>query len=177
MYTAGYFPAENPQYTIVVIIRNKPHAARCYGADVSGPVWKEIADRLYTLHVRESATKQYASLTANDSTPFTYAGAEQDVAYLNNHLQLYKNNTTSVQYAEWLQVQNQQSGVTASLLKYNEATVPNLIGLGLKDATYLCENLGMQVQVRSKGKVKEQSIAAGATIQKGTTITLIPVLS
>jgi len=170
---AGYFPAENPQYTIVVIIRNKPHAARFYGADVAGPVWKEIADRLYTLHVRESATKQYASLTANDSTPFTYAGAEQDVAYLNKHLQLYKSNTTSVQYAEWLQVQKQQGSVAASLVKYNEATVPNLIGLGLKDATYLCESLGMQVQVRGKGKVKTQSITAGATLQKGSTITLI----
>ena len=47
----GYFPADNPQYTCVVVIKNKPHAALFYGASVAGPVFKEIADRLVTLNV------------------------------------------------------------------------------------------------------------------------------
>ena len=46
---AGFFPAENPQYTIVVVIVNKPFAKLFYGASVAGPVFKEIADRLYTM--------------------------------------------------------------------------------------------------------------------------------
>ncbi len=46
----GYFPADNPQYTCIVVIKNKPHAALIYGASVAGPVFKEIADRLVTLN-------------------------------------------------------------------------------------------------------------------------------
>ena len=49
---AGYFPADNPQYTIVVIIKNKPHAANFYGGSVAGPVFKEISDRLYSTYIQ-----------------------------------------------------------------------------------------------------------------------------
>ncbi len=45
---AGYFPADDPQYTIIVAIKNKPHAADFYGAAVAGPVFKEIADQIYS---------------------------------------------------------------------------------------------------------------------------------
>ena len=44
----GYFPAEEPQYSCVVII-NKPHVAKgYYGADVSGPVFRRIAQKIFT---------------------------------------------------------------------------------------------------------------------------------
>jgi cell division protein FtsI (penicillin-binding protein 3) len=40
--------------------------------------------------------------------------------------------------------------------------MPVLAGMGLKDAVYLCETLGLKVNVRGKGKVTNQSIAAGS---------------
>jgi len=44
----GYFPADEPQYSCVVII-NKPHVAKgYYGADVSGPVFRRIAQKIFT---------------------------------------------------------------------------------------------------------------------------------
>ena len=51
---AGYFPADNPQYTIIVVIKNKPHAANFYGASVAGPVFKEISDQIYSLKVSQN---------------------------------------------------------------------------------------------------------------------------
>ncbi|MGL1250138.1 penicillin-binding transpeptidase domain-containing protein, partial [Vibrio parahaemolyticus] len=51
---AGYFPADNPQYTCLVVIKNKPHAVKRHGADVAGPVFKEIAERLYTTSVHHN---------------------------------------------------------------------------------------------------------------------------
>jgi cell division protein FtsI (penicillin-binding protein 3) len=51
---AGYFPADNPQYTVIVVIKNKPHAAVFYGAAVAGPVFKEIADQIYNLKVSKN---------------------------------------------------------------------------------------------------------------------------
>lgn len=44
----GYFPAENPKYSCMVVI-HKPHVQKgFYGADVSGPVFKDIAQKIYT---------------------------------------------------------------------------------------------------------------------------------
>jgi cell division protein FtsI (penicillin-binding protein 3) len=60
---AGFFPAENPQYTIVVVIKNKPHAAVFYGGSVAGPVFKDISDRLYTTYVRQANFQYSASKT------------------------------------------------------------------------------------------------------------------
>ena len=45
---AGYFPAENPKYTSIVIIHKPNNKIGIYGADVSGPVFKRIAQKIYT---------------------------------------------------------------------------------------------------------------------------------
>ena len=45
---AGYFPADEPKYSCIVVI-HKPSIKRgYYGADVTGPVFKRIAQKIYT---------------------------------------------------------------------------------------------------------------------------------
>jgi cell division protein FtsI (penicillin-binding protein 3) len=39
--------------------------------------------------------------------------------------------------------------------------------MGLKDVVYLCENMGLKVNVKGKGKVAAQSIIAGQAVAKG----------
>jgi cell division protein FtsI (penicillin-binding protein 3) len=50
--------------------------------------------------------------------------------------------------------------------------MPNVKGMGLKDALYLLESMGLKVSVNGRGKVKAQSIAAGAILAKGLTVVL-----
>ncbi len=50
--------------------------------------------------------------------------------------------------------------------------MPDVTGMGLKDAVYMLESSGLQVQVVGKGKVHGQSIPAGTIIAKGQNITL-----
>ena len=50
--------------------------------------------------------------------------------------------------------------------------MPSLGGMGLKDAVYLSENLGLKVVTRGRGKVASQSIMAGQTIKKGQIINI-----
>lgn len=45
---SGYFPAENPQYSCIVVIHEPDKSMGYYGADVSGPVFKKIAQKIYT---------------------------------------------------------------------------------------------------------------------------------
>jgi cell division protein FtsI (penicillin-binding protein 3) len=48
--------------------------------------------------------------------------------------------------------------------------MPDIKGMGLKDAIYLLENMGLKVQTKGKGKVMVQSILAGTTLAKGMTV-------
>lgn len=50
--------------------------------------------------------------------------------------------------------------------------VPNVIGMGAKDAVYLLESKGLRVQLYGIGKVRSQSIAGGSRLVKGQTVTL-----
>ena len=44
---AGYFPAEDPKYSCIVVIHEPDKSVGYYGADVSGPVFKSIARKIY----------------------------------------------------------------------------------------------------------------------------------
>ncbi len=50
--------------------------------------------------------------------------------------------------------------------------MPNVKGMGLKDALYLLENMGVKVSVKGKGKVANQSVGAGSAVSKGMTVVL-----
>ena len=45
---AGFFPAENPKYSCIVVIHDPKKEKGYYGATVAGPVFKEIAQKIYT---------------------------------------------------------------------------------------------------------------------------------
>ncbi len=49
----------------------------------------------------------------------------------------------------------------------NSGLMPDIRGMGLKDAIYLLENMGLKVQCKGKGKVMTQSIQAGTSLVKG----------
>jgi cell division protein FtsI (penicillin-binding protein 3) len=51
--------------------------------------------------------------------------------------------------------------------------MPNVLGMGLKDAVYLLENKGLSLAFQGKGKVMAQSIVAGTNFSKGQKITLL----
>ena len=50
--------------------------------------------------------------------------------------------------------------------------MPNVRGMGLKDALYVLESMGLKVSVAGKGKVIGQSIAPGTILAKGLTVML-----
>ena len=71
----GYFPADQPQYTCIVVIRTKPHAVLHYGGQVAAPVFREIATKLYAMYVEKKDAPNYA--TKKDSSAYFYAGYTQ----------------------------------------------------------------------------------------------------
>lgn len=164
---AGFFPAENPQYTIVVVIRNKAHAAHFYGGEVAGPVFREVADRIFSANIQRSMN---ASQVA-DSALFSFRGTAVSLKRINGLIKIKgRDSSRGKELAEVY-----TTGGYKTVVKDIDAapnTMPGLGGYGLKDALEVCEERKLRVTIAGKGKVASQSIAAGSKIKPGQNIHL-----
>ncbi|MEP7256475.1 MAG: penicillin-binding protein 2, partial [Ferruginibacter sp.] len=79
----GYFPANQPKYTMAVVIQNSKESKMVYGADVSGTVFKEISDRIYSSYL---STKQYVIINKADSFQYNYFGLKNELNSIFNSL-------------------------------------------------------------------------------------------
>jgi cell division protein FtsI (penicillin-binding protein 3) len=171
---AGYFPADNPKYSCIVVIKNKPFAKKFYGATVAGPVFKELADKLMS----EEGPLTGGYLTADaaqpalkrDSAQFYYAGATRDMKQVMETLGV--NYADSAGKSRWgrLYAVNYQSVLNKNTV--SGQSVPDVKGMGLKDALYLLESMNMRVTARGTGKVKTQSMEPGTALAGHQTIIL-----
>jgi cell division protein FtsI (penicillin-binding protein 3) len=165
---AGYFPADNPQYTCIVVIRTKPRAASHYGGTLAAPVFREIATKLYAMYVEKKDPSLYAA--TKDSANYFYAGYSNDIKSVFKAMKMsYRD---SVAQGTWANVYaaNYQPVLKAATIR--QQVMPNVRGMGLKDAIYLLENMGLKVAVRGRGKVTMQSVAPGTALAKGITVVL-----
>lgn len=165
---AGYFPADNPQYTCVVIIKNKPHAYPFYGASVAGPVFKEIADRLYATYIHNKSGV-IPTIALKDSQAFNYAISKTSLQTIAKQIDL-RYQDSSIHNDNWTQMQGTGNKLKLVQKQFSDSTMPNISGLKLQDAIWLCEQKGLHVRCNGKGKVIRQSIVEGAIIVKGQTI-------
>jgi cell division protein FtsI (penicillin-binding protein 3) len=170
----GYFPADKPLYTCIVII-NSPSNGIYYGGLVAGPVFKEIAEKVYStsLDFLEPINNKHILLT---KAPSSVKSQNNEMIIVSKALKLStKTNATEDDYVS----RNANDSTTISLQsnniksQLNKGIVPNLNGLSAKDALYLLENSGFHVKIFGMGSVKKQSIEAGQRFNKGDKITLI----
>jgi cell division protein FtsI (penicillin-binding protein 3) len=164
----GYFPAEKPKYTCIVLIRTKPHAASHYGGTLAAPVFKEIATKLYAMYVEKKDASGYAA--TKDSSSFFYAGFAPDIRNVYNTLKIaYRD---SVAQNNWASVYGKNDQPVVKAANIRKQVMPNVRGMGLKDAIYLLESMGLKVTVRGRGKIAMQSVAPGTSLAKGITVIL-----
>ena len=166
---AGYFPADDPQFTCVVVVKNKAHAALFYGASVAGPVFKEIADKLMILNVPQPDSLKYAMMQPKDSSNYSYAGFYTDIRSILSTTHIAYKDSAKTMLSKLYNDQLQP--VLANMFAGNKY-MPALDGLGLRDALYICEDAGLVVKVSGTGKVTNQSISVGSPIEKGQLIKL-----
>lgn len=160
----GYFPADKPLYSIAVVINN-PKVAY-YGSVVAAPVFKEIADNIY------ASQSEMIMQTSNTSGPkifSIYSGMQEDITQICNTLNMPVQNISA---GQWVMPVLNDSLITIKDLEINEDKIPSVVGMGLRDALYILESRGVQVQCTGYGKVKSQSIKPGTLINKDQTILL-----
>jgi len=82
---AGYFPLDRPKYSCIVVIKNKPFAAKYYGAQIAGPVFRTIADKLYTID--KDLYKYYKHPAVVDTSKQSATGKTTDFRLIAKQLQ------------------------------------------------------------------------------------------
>jgi cell division protein FtsI (penicillin-binding protein 3) len=149
------------------VIRNKPHAPVYYGAKIAGPVFKEIADKLFAQHadqgIRQIALKK-------DSSNYQYAGATEDIKEVMEKLKMKYRDSAKADEWSRLAMANDQSVLSKRTVSNN--IMPDMRGMGLKDALFLLENRKLKVAFHGRGKITSQSIEPGTYVSSHQTVML-----
>ncbi len=168
----GYFPADNPEYSCIVVVYS-PSADGYYGNVTAGPIFREIADKVYASSIQiEPAINADAEQHHNEPSVKTgnCADTYRTLEDLSLPFDKLSNN------ADWVQSTWAKSEVHLLPCDYRkmlkEGLMPDLHGIDLQDAVYLLENFRLKVNVRGSGAVTEQSIQPGTKFQKGQTVYL-----
>lgn len=166
----GYFPAEDPKYSCIVVI-NAPKGADIYGSSVAGPVFRQISDYVYAYELGLNEDVELPVAKIENDIPGTTAGRKKDIANVLDELDIL--NGFAFTKSEWVEAKPDEDGLELSNREVQKGLVPNVRGMGATDAVYLLENNGLRVSVRGRGKVKSQSVRAGTKIQRGQSIVLV----
>jgi cell division protein FtsI (penicillin-binding protein 3) len=164
---AGYFPAENPLYSCIVVV-NAPSNGVYYGNLVAGSVFKEISDKVYaTRFFRDYRPDNKEKI--KPSAPEAGNGYRADINEVLNNLKVRYKKTAD---DDW--VATRESGDTIRLagVKLQNGLVPDVRGMSLRDAIYLLENSGLRVRFSGKGRVLRQSPEHGARYNEGSVVSL-----
>lgn len=162
----GYFPAEKPMYSCMVVV-NSPTSDVYYGNLVAGPVFREIARKVYatSLDLQEEMNLGKESLA---EIPYSKNGQREDLQRVLGMLNIPARGTDG----PWVNTLKTDEYIQLDRLNIQDNLVPNVKEMGLKDAVYLLENAGLKVIVKGRGKVIGQSLPPGKNIVRGESIIL-----
>lgn len=163
----GYFPADDPKYSCIVVIVN-PKKGKYYGGAVAAPVFRELSDRLYA--IRPDILVPLPRDTGLARLPFAHGGNTTDLNAAFASLGMDAKTTSAS--SPWARPVSDGGKVILIPHAISKGAMPDVTGMGLKDALYLLEQQGLKVLVNGKGTVVRQSIAPGYTIHKGLPVVI-----
>lgn len=164
----GYFPADNPRYSCIVVVYN-PRGGLYYASQVAVPVFKDLADKIYASEL---------DLQKNDlpwkeiSLPSSKVGLGSDLNLITNALGLNYPELANNE-EKWINFYQKDSTIAFVQKTTNEGLIPDVKGMNIRDAVFLLEQLGLKVSFLGKGKVVTQSVLPNTKAVKGSGIYLI----
>ena len=161
----GYFPAHEPKYSAIVLIKN-PRGWHQYGSNVAAPVFKEIADNIYSrdINLHLAMEKKYVE---PGIFPVIRAGNQEELTMLCNELGI-SNHSSSEE--DWVRTSIKGNSINWRKNTIGQGIVPDVQGMTFRDALYLLEQSGLTVIYEGKGRVVNQSLTAGRKVSKGDRI-------
>ncbi len=162
----GYFPADNPKYSCIVVVNN-PSTGQYYASTVVVPVFKDIADKIYAsdLSMQVHAEKDTIFIAPNSKV-----GANKSIVEIYNYLG-YEIKNPELQ-ASYIAGYATNDSIKLYKRKLTHNKMPNLKNMTAQDAIFLIEELGLTAKINGFGKVINQSIPKNTRINSGDIVTI-----
>jgi cell division protein FtsI (penicillin-binding protein 3) len=164
----GFFPAHAPKYSAIVLVKN-PRGIYQYGNSVAGPVFKDIADNIYSRDINLHTAMEKAKMPEPGVFPTIRAGKQDELTMLANELGVSNHTATE---EEWIKTSKNGNAIVWKKNAIVKDHVPDVTGMTFRDAIFLLEKTGLRVSYEGKGRVSVQSISPGTKINKGARIYL-----
>lgn len=164
----GYFPASAPRYSCIVVV-NAPSRNVYYGNRVAGPVFLEIANKVYatSLDLQTAVNKEK---DADFEIPYSKNGYSKETITTLEELGIKTSYSKDI--TDWITTQRTEKEIQLSNSNLKDNLMPSVITMGLKDAVFLLENMGLEVEVKGRGSIKRQSIPVGSRVTRGQRVVL-----
>jgi cell division protein FtsI (penicillin-binding protein 3) len=162
----GYFPADDPLYTCIVVIRDPKHGYPSGGL-MAGSVFKSIAEEIMSL--KSNLKPENLKLDTTKIYPYMPEIKSGYAKAVNSVLSGVQLGIPSVN-ANWIKSEANDGTMKIKPIKVYSNRLPDLHGMGAKDALFLLGQMGLRVQVSGRGKVTAQNISAGSAVKKGQMI-------
>ncbi len=153
----GFFPAENPRYSCIVLTAS-PRQNAFGAATTSGEVVKEVALKLFSRGMLGDSSDFHTAQAAGEKAPTYHASVSSPdrARRLHGDLAIGGNHKT----------------FRAPAQKTSPGQVPAVVGLSPREAIGILENAGYNVALRGTGSVRGQQPSAGTRAGKGARVTL-----
>jgi cell division protein FtsI (penicillin-binding protein 3) len=169
---AGYFPADDPLYSCIVCIKKTGLPAS--GGGMSGVVFHHIAEGVMARHLKMSVADAHDENSV--VIPDVKNGNIAAASLVLSDLGIRTNSHWSGSYAQgnpiWGRAERRRGDVKLLKTRLSDTTVPDVVGMGAKDAVFLLETYGLRVKLHGRGKVRRQSMPAGSAISKNSVCVL-----
>ena len=172
---AGYFPADEPRYSCIVCIQKSGLPAS--GGSMSGKVFHDIAEGIMAQSLKVDVKD--ASDSASIFVPDVKSGNVLAADYVLTHLGIKTNTNWSGSYANGNPVwgKAERSGTHTIILtkekQYGKGTVPDITGMGARDAIFSMESRGIKTKIYGRGKVVKQSLMPGKPAKRGSVCSIV----
>ena len=162
----GYFPADKPTYSIIVVV-NEPSAGDIYGAGVAAPVFRDIANKIYSAHIRIQP-----ELIAQEkrSNPSPLKGNPNRIIPILDELEIPYSNEDGA--SEWVESQNEEGTILLNPISHKSGLVPDFKNMGAREALILANKMGLNARISGYGRVYKQSIKPSTRIPNKIDLTL-----
>jgi cell division protein FtsI (penicillin-binding protein 3) len=163
----GFFPVDKPRYSCIVVIRN-PGTGGASGGQMCGTVFKEIAEEIYAQN-KIPNSNEFPVDTIRPLVPKIKCGLTEHTHYALKKLDVsYTDSLNSL----WVIPYLHENKIVLKDRNIVNNLIPNVIGMGAKDAVYALESAGLKVFLSGKGTVVSQSTGAGTKVVKGQTVAI-----
>ncbi len=163
----GYFPANDPVYSCIIMINN-PRGFIYTGSQVAAPAFREIADKMYAAQLFMAPEEEQEVMMT--SLPGFRSGHMEDLRTIYAPFDVRISDETAE--GQWVRAIHSDDTIRLEDREFIENLVPEVVGMGLRDAVHVLENAGLRVRFSGRGVVKRQSIPPGRRINAGNIIYL-----